>query len=139
MPYTIAASLEMSDEPDGFMGERMIVLPPMVVEMEENDPLVCSLYLTDIGYFPHASCHYRNRQDGINQHVLIYCVDGNGWYRIGSREYKVKKNEYFILPAGVPHSYGAAENSSWTIYWVHFRGNQATFFSVGRRPHNPST
>lgn len=67
---------------DGFPGERSIVLPPMVVEMEKSDSLVSSLYLTDIGFYPQASYHYRNRQQGISQHVLIYCVDGSGWYRV---------------------------------------------------------
>lgn len=127
----------MIKKKDGFMGERMIVLPPMVVEMEENDPLVSSLYLTDIGYYPHASHHYCNRHDSIDQHVLIYCVDGKGWYRIGNREYKVKGNEYFILPAGIPHTYGAEEGSSWTIYWCHFRGGQAAYFSEGAQTPQP--
>lgn len=116
---------------DGFLGERSIVLAPMVVEMEESDSLVSSLYLTDIGFYPQASYHYRNRQQGISQHVLIYCVDGNGWYRIDGKEYKVKKNQYFILPAGLPHSYGAEEGGSWTIYWVHFRGELAYEYAKG--------
>ena len=46
---------------DGFTGERSIVLPQMIVEMEERDPLVSSLYITDIGYYPKASHHFRER------------------------------------------------------------------------------
>lgn len=116
---------------DGFMGERAIVLSPMVVEMEENDPIVSSLYVTDIGYYPHATHHYRDRSHAINQYVLIYCIDGSGWYRIGHREYKVGRNQYFILPAGIPHTYGADPSGSWTIYWIHFRGEHASYFAEG--------
>lgn len=116
---------------DGFMGERSIVLPPMVVEMEENDPLVSNLYLTDIGYYPHATYHYCNRQQSIDQYVLIYCVEGSGWYRLDEKEYKVHRNQFFILPAGKPHTYGADEGNEWTIYWIHFRGNLADIYAQG--------
>lgn len=121
----------MKKQKDGFMGERSIVLPPMVVEMEENDPLVSNLYLTDIGYYPHATYHYINRQKAIDQYVLIYCVDGSGWYRIDGIEYKVRKNQFFILPAGKPHTYGADEGNEWTIYWFHFRGYLASLYAQG--------
>lgn len=122
---------------DGFVGERSIVLPPMVVEMEENDPLISSLYITDIGYYPHAEHHYRSRTTPINQYVLIYCVDGAGWYQIGdNNRYEVHKDQFFILPAGLPHSYGAAE-PGWTIYWIHFRGEHAGIYSQGaQKPQN---
>lgn len=121
----------MIRQKSGFMGERSIVLSPMVVEMEESDPLVSNLYLTDIGYYPHATHHYRNRQDAIDQYVLIYCVDGSGWYRIGDKEYKVRKNQFFILPAGKPHTYGADEGDGWSIYWIHFRGGLAGLYADG--------
>ena len=121
----------MIKQKDGFIGERSIVLPPMVIEMEEKDPLVSNLFLTDIGYYPLATYHYRNRQQAINQYVLIYCVEGSGWYRIDEKEYKVRKNQFFILPAGKPHTYGADENNGWTIYWIHFRGNLASIYAEG--------
>ena len=70
---------------DGFTGERCIVLPKMIIEMEKQDPLVSSLYITDIGYYPVANFHYREREDPIEQNVLIYCVEGTGWYQIGLR------------------------------------------------------
>ena len=121
----------MIKQKDGFIGERSIVLPPMVVEMEESDPLVSNLYLTDIGYYPRATYHYRNRQQAIDQYVLIYCVDGSGWYRVGDKEYKVRKNQFFILPAGTPHTYGTDEGNEWTIYWIHFRGYLASLYAEG--------
>ena len=121
----------MKKQKDGFLGERSIVLPPMVVEMEENDPLVSNLYLTDIGYYPRATYHYINRQKAIDQFVLIYCVDGSGWYRIDEKEYKVRKNQFFILPAGKPHTYGADDGNEWTIYWIHFRGYLAGVYAQG--------
>ncbi|MBR1934062.1 MAG: AraC family transcriptional regulator [Prevotella sp.] len=118
---------------DGFTGERSIVLPPAIIEMEQSDPLVSSLYITDIGYYPHADGHYRERQQPIAAYVLIYCMEGEGWYRIGDHTYHVRANQYFILPAGKPHAYGASTARPWTIYWIHFTGQHADIYSEGQQ------
>lgn len=114
---------------DGFVGERSIVLPKVVVEMEQNDPLVSSLYITDIGYYPTARGHYRRRKEAIREHVLIYCVEGAGWYQLGDSKYQVSANQFFILPPGLPHVYGADDKQPWTIYWIHFTGDHAAVYS----------
>ena len=90
---------------NGFTGERALVLPRMIVDKLEEDPLTSMLHITDIGYYPKAKHHFRERKEPINQYVFIYCIDGAGWYRIGEQEYTVSANQYFILPAGVPHAY----------------------------------
>lgn len=127
----------MIKQKDGFQGERQIVLPPMIVDMERQDPLVSSLYVTDIGYYPNATNHYRARKEPIDQFVLIYCVDGSGFYVLNGQEYQVEKNQFFILPADIPHVYGAKEGGAWTIYWIHFCGNHAAIYAEGMQtPQN---
>ncbi|MGN0214893.1 MAG: AraC family transcriptional regulator [Muribaculaceae bacterium] len=116
---------------DGFAGQRSVVLPPMAIDMAKNDPLVKSLYITDIGYYPNASHHFRERPIPINQYILIYCVDGSGFYEVDGNHYEVSGNQYFVLPAGVPHCYGSSETSPWTIYWVHFAGAHAQIYAQG--------
>lgn len=118
---------------DGFTGERSIVLPPVVQEMMQEDPMISMLHITDIGYYPKAEYHYRERPQPIDQNVFIYVVDGAGWYVLDGQKYHVETNRYFILPAGKPHSYGADKNRPWTIYWLHFRGTVAHQFL----PHSP--
>jgi AraC-like DNA-binding protein len=119
----------MLKQKDGFHGERSLMMPKMIMEMVEQDPLVSMLHITDIGYYPHAEHHYRERREPIDQYVYIYCVDGAGWYQIGDKRYDVGENQYFILPAGVPHAYGADEDNPWTIYWIHFRGELAPYYA----------
>ena len=121
----------MAKKKDGFLGERSVILPPMIVKMEEEDPLVSSLFITDIGHYPMAEHHYRIREEAINQYVLIYCVEGHGFYKLNGQTFTVSRNQYFILPAGIPHEYGAAEGQKWTIYWVHFRGEHASVYAEG--------
>ena len=116
---------------EGFQGEQSVVLPPLLVELEERDELCKSLFITDIGYYPKAEHHYRQRATGIDQYVLIYCVDGCGFYVVDGSRHEVGKNQFFVLPAGRPHEYGATEGQSWTIYWLHFRGEHAHIYAEG--------
>ena len=114
---------------DGFSGERALVLPQSIIHEMEEDPISSILHITDIGYYPKAWHHFRERQEPITQFVFIYCIEGSGWYRTEGEEFQVTANQYFILPAGKPHAYGANEEEPWTIYWIHFRGSKAPLFS----------
>ena len=114
---------------DGFSGERALLLPLSVVQEMEKDALSSILHITDIGYYPKALHHFRERTEPISQFVFIYCIEGAGWFRVGEQEYAVKANQYFILPAGAPHAYGSDENNPWTIYWIHFKGKLASYFA----------
>lgn len=114
---------------DGFNGERALVLPLSVVQEMEKDALSSVLHITDIGYYPKALHHFRERTEPISQFVFIYCIEGAGWFRIGEQGYAVKANQYFILPAGIPHAYGSDESNPWTIYWIHFKGKLASYFA----------
>ncbi|MDE7378209.1 MAG: AraC family transcriptional regulator [Paraprevotella sp.] len=110
---------------DGFSGERAIVLPDSVVKEMESHPLASALHITDMGYYPQALYHYRERDEAIPQHVFIYCTAGKGWFEINGTRRTVEQEQCFVLPAGIPHRYGADETTPWTIYWIHFKGTLA--------------
>ncbi|MFD1768355.1 AraC family transcriptional regulator [Sphingobacterium suaedae] len=84
-----------------------------------------SYYITDIGYFPRAHNHFRSRGSGCDQHIWIHCVDGEGRVWLGDTVYKLKRNEFILIPAHTPHAYQADLNDPWTIYWMHFKGAEA--------------
>ncbi|KOS05843.1 AraC family transcriptional regulator [Flavobacterium akiainvivens] len=112
----------------GFLGQRMIVLPKNITQGIKKNPLIAPLYFTDIGFFPHASHHEVRRKNGSKQHILIYCYKGEGIIEVGGSVVTLKANTYYIIPPGVPHSYYALETNPWSIYWVHFTGAQAVHF-----------
>lgn len=116
---------------DGFTGERSIILPEIARHTSENDPLVGQLFITDIGYYPHASYHYRERLQGVDQYILIYCMKGSGWYDVHGKHFEVTENQYFVIPKGEPHVYASNNAAPWTIYWVHFTGALAPLFGQG--------
>ena len=114
---------------DGFEGQRAIVIPAKILTRHcDAHPVVKQLYITDIGYYPNALFHHRQRSNGINQHILIYCVKGNGWARISDKNYTISQGDFILLPANTPHEYGADEQAPWTIYWMHFKGTSSLEF-----------
>lgn len=114
---------------DGFSGERALVLPQSIIREMDEDAISSILYITDIGYYPKARHHFRERLEPITQFIFIYCVEGAGWCRMDGQEFQVAANHYFILPAGKPHAYGANDDNPWTIYWIHFKGKFASHFA----------
>lgn len=116
---------------DGFQGEKLISLPDNIWQkaIKEN-PVLSHLYITHIGYFPKAAYHFRERKNGCNDNILIYCLRGKGWYSINDKRFDVGVNEFFIIPATKePLYYGADEKDPWTIYWIHFSGHDIDTFN----------
>lgn len=107
---------------EGFAGERFASLPENLIEEFSKDELISNLYLRKIGYFPHVKYHYINKDKGCDYAMLIYCVNGEGWYEIRNKKYILNKNEYVILPPHTPYYFGANNENPWTIYWLHFKG-----------------
>ena len=119
----------MEKKKDGFPNEKAIVIPQENLLKIKENPMTRLLHPTDVGYYPRAEGHYRERAEGSPQHILIYCHEGEGWYNIGKGRCTVKKNDFFIIEAGTPHVYAASTNHPWSIYWIHFAGEQSHLFS----------
>lgn len=110
---------------DGFESEKLLVLPDYIIEEISALPLIQPLYITDIGFFPKAQHHYRERNDGCDSYILIYCADGEGWIQYpGVNTIHLKTHMFTVIPAGTPHTYGASDHDPWSIYWFHFKGNE---------------
>lgn len=121
----------MRKKKDGFAGEQTLVLAESRIRELVKNPLFAALYVTDIGYYPHAQNHYRQRVEPIEQYILIYCMEGNGYFSIFGKEYRVTGNQFFSLPPGVPHTYWSDQQNPWTIYWIHYGGTMAGYYSNG--------
>ena len=110
---------------EGFIGQAMLVLPPDRQRAILANALSKNFYATAIGYYPHASYHDRERPNGSDQYILLYCVGGKGWIRLNDTEYQLIPNTYIILPKNIPHHYGSSLKEPWSIYWLHFSGKQS--------------
>ena len=127
---------------EGFKNQRTIVLPVEIANGLLSNPLTKLLFVTDIGYYQSANNHFRDRPNGSEEHILIYCVDGNGWVETSEGRKQISKNMYFSIPTLLPHTYGTSQNNPWTIYWIHFSGEMSHLlcssnFMVGSMEYEP--
>ncbi len=129
MDTNTLSGIQVISRKERWYGQRVIVLPEEIIELCSFTPTLNSLYITVIGYYPHAQYHYLDCTAGISQTTLIYCLKGNGWVELPTGYYSISSNQYLIIPAGVPYKYGADDKNPWTIYWFHFEGTQSHYFS----------
>jgi hypothetical protein len=106
----------------------MFVIPRSILSRARQHPLVRSVYPTDIGWFPTAAHHYRERPEGARQDHLMMCVHGHGYATIDGQQVHLREGELLLLPRNVPHVYWAADDDPWSIYWVHFLGEDADYY-----------
>lgn len=111
-----------------FKESKTIVLPKGIIKELNKNELTKSLLVTDIGYYKEAKGHYRYRNNGSFENILIYCTEGEGWVEINNKKQSISKNEYIIISPNTPHKYGSAVLNPWSIYWIHFVGEKAPLF-----------
>jgi AraC-like DNA-binding protein/uncharacterized RmlC-like cupin family protein len=129
--YYIRAGMRNIRKKEGFEGQRAITLPKKILYAQcETNAVIKDAYITDIGYYPKAKYHYRKRPYGVDQNILIYCVEGSGRVKIADHSYSINAGDFFIIPSNTPHSYAASEELAWTIYWLHYKGKRSDAISA---------
>lgn len=107
----------------GFVGQRLIILPAAVIRSAERSPVTQRMLVTDVGYYPRAREHNIVRPMGTSRVVVLLCTEGEGWVQARDRpRVTIRSGDVAILPPGVPHSYGAHHERPWTIFWLHAQG-----------------
>lgn len=100
-------------------------MPPYQLNEMIAHPLIGDTYITDIGYYRRARSHYRERPQGSDSYILIFCVGGKGWIRLdGQSPLALSEQTVAVIPPDTPHEYGADESDPWSIYWFHLKGEQ---------------
>lgn len=113
---------------EGFAGQDMFVIPRPVLSRARQHPLVRSIYPTDIGWFPKAGHHFRQRPGGAGQDHLMLCTAGHGYVEVDNQRVHLSKEHLLVIPRDTPHTYWAADDNPWSIYWVHFLGDDADYY-----------
>lgn len=114
---------------DGFPGQISFVIPDRILALVKNNPLIADLFITDIGYYPQARFHFRERPAGSSQFILIYCMEGKGEIRLNKTTNLISADQFFIIPPGMSHAYYSDEQNPWSIYWIHFSGLKSGNYS----------
>ncbi len=110
-----------------FYEKMSFYTPADIIERESQNDILSHLLLSWAGCYVKAYGHIVNNRV-LEDHVLIYCVDGMGWLHLGGKHWTIKKGDIFVCPPNILHSYGADDKSPWTKYWIHFRGKNANSY-----------
>ena len=113
---------------EGFRGQVLHIIPRPILERECHHPLMQSLYISDIGWYPRARHHFRARPEGADENILIVCVAGAGHFEIEGRSGRLEARQALVIPRGISHSYEADRMDPWSIHWIHFKGNDAGLY-----------
>lgn len=124
---------DVNGKSDGFRDEKYMIVPTESFAEYMAHPLIRAAYLTDVGFFPKAKEHYREREDGADQYILIYCTEGKGIIEVENQIYRLEKSDAFCIPRNVRHKYYADEKEPWSILWVHFKGDNTNYFPLEER------
>ncbi|MDL9978386.1 AraC family transcriptional regulator [Microbacterium sp. ASV49] len=110
---------------EGFLNQRLCVIPRPQVEAALSRPGTRRLTVTDAGCFPAAAGHRRVRAKGAPETIVILCVAGSGSVTIAGETHVISRGSCVTIPAHTPHEYRASHTDPWTIWWLHVRGTDA--------------
>lgn len=107
--------------------KKNFAIPRHIIQKESQNSLLQNLCITWAGYYEVAQGHFiRNRI--LNEHILVYCIDGKGWFEQGAYHWTIQAGDIFFCFKDMKHSYGADEKEPWSNYWVCFVGESAQSF-----------
>lgn len=115
----------VSRQPEGFPGQRLVVVASDVVRQASRAPVTRDLAVTHLGHFVTAPGHFVRRPKGAGQWVMIYCLDGAGAAETRGERHELGRGDLIVLEPGEAHVYEADLFLPWSIFWVHFHGQRA--------------
>ncbi|TSB47832.1 helix-turn-helix domain-containing protein [Alkalicoccobacillus porphyridii] len=72
------------------------------------------------GHFHEDDTYSIKRPNGMDDWLITYTIDGEGYFRVGDKEQRVTSGDVAIVKANTPHQYGTPEGMKWNFVWAHF-------------------
>lgn len=94
---------------DGFTGGRIQVIPIPTAHKSLNTPFLRTALTTDVGYFPDADKHFRERTRGADEAIIVVCTHGSVWVEVAEARHPVSPGQVILIPPHTPHSYGSTD------------------------------
>ncbi len=74
------------------------------------------------GHFDEAAGYRAYRPKGVGDWLLVLTLSGVGRFGHPNGSYRAEAGDWVLLPPGIPHDYGVAEDAErWELVWAHFR------------------
>lgn len=101
---------------------KRVLTPGFVRQQLAAHALSRGCYPTAMGYYPRAWGH-RMRRTQHDDNLVMLCTEGRGWLTIDERRREIRSGDAILLPRGLSHEYAADNKLPWSIFWVHFSGD----------------
>ena len=82
---------------EGFAGQLLYWVPPVVLQRIEARPFTRDAVVTCLGYYPNTRGHFVERSKGLDEYVLIFVENGEGWIDTGGRREDVAAGNVILL------------------------------------------
>jgi AraC-like DNA-binding protein len=112
---------------DWRLNRKAHTLSPALSRQARSHPLLEALYVQATGQITRGLGHHFERET-IDEYIMLYCVEGRGWLRIGSQTHPIRPQDLCFILTGYAHGYGADDHDPWSIHWAHFNGQQVAAF-----------
>lgn len=73
-----------------------------------------------IAGYTHVWQEWGERDYTPEYNKFYFVSDGEGWLKIGGKEFYPRPGQFFIMPAGVLQSFSTISPNTFTKYWCHF-------------------
>ncbi len=71
------------------------------------------------GHFNEPDTYVTKRPSGMEDWLLTYTLDGEGYFRTAAGEKRCAKGDVAILRQFTPHEYGTVREQRWNFMWAH--------------------
>jgi AraC family transcriptional regulator of arabinose operon len=72
------------------------------------------------GHYLETETYVTRRPEGMRDWLIVYTLDGEGYFRTPAGEKRCGAGDISLLKAGVPHQYGTCPDKNWHFVWAHF-------------------
>jgi AraC-like DNA-binding protein len=110
-------------------GSLRYIIPPFALAVLATDVRSRDCYPDALGYYEAAADHAMQRSQSEHEdHLLLYCTQGEATLEVDDVELVISAGMLVILPAGTAHRYSASTQRPWSLYWVHVCGSAVNEF-----------
>lgn len=94
--------------------------------MSRNDSEILKNYLSNLNVrvilsgYSKVSREWRDIDYIPDYNKFYFILEGEGWLRIGEKEYYPRPGQFFMMPQGIRQSYSAINQNTFTKHWCHF-------------------
>ena len=87
----------------------------------------CYLYMQECGIFMTTSPYFTERSN-LPSYLILYTLSGEGKLRYNHHTWKLLPGRCFFINCIKAHRYEALPGKNWDFLWLHFYGNQSSFY-----------